>query len=275
RAKVQVENTRQNLVSAEATFRRTVASLSRLLSLEPNSSVELVPVALPPDAEGIAGSTARRLLDPLTEAESAALPVPTTLDTALQQAFSSRPEVYRAEWARRAAQSRVEFERKGNLPDISLSANGFFDPDVTGFAAIDKSWSIIANVAIPIWDAGLSRARTQQARADVAAATAQLEAARDEVTEDVKTALIDVENAADRRRTAEANVEQAREALRIARVRYTAGLAPNVEVTDAEAALTQARANGVNAAYDYISALAALNRSLGAYAGETVAALRR
>jgi outer membrane protein TolC len=48
-----------------------------------------------------------------------------------------------------------------------------------------------------------------------------------------------------------------------------------VEVTDAEAALTQARANAVNAAYDYISALAALNRSLGAYAGEAVAALRR
>ena len=54
---------------------------------------------------------------------------------------------------------------------------------------------------------------------------------------------------------------------------YTAGLAPNVEVTDAEAALTQARTNEVNAAYDYLSALANLNRSLGRYAGDTLAML--
>jgi len=275
RAKVQVENTRQNLVSAEATVKRTIASLARLLSLEANVPVELVPVALPANAEGVAGDTARRLLDPLTESDQAAAAVPTTLDAALQQAFTGRPEVYRAEWARRAALARVDFERKGRLPDVTLSANGFFDPDVTGFAAIDKSWSIVANIAIPIWDAGLSRARTNQAKADVAAASAQLKSARDEVIEDVKTALIDVENAMDRRRTAEANVEQAREALRIARVRYTAGLAPNVEVTDAEAALTQARANTVNAAYDYISALAALNRALGSYAGDALAALRK
>src|SRR3712207_7540239 len=52
---------------------------------------------------------------------------------------------------------------------------------------------------------------------------------------------------------------------------YTAGLAPNVEVTDAEAALTQARANEVNAAYDYVAALANLNRSLGRYASDTLA----
>jgi outer membrane protein TolC len=235
----------------------------------------LVPVAVPADASGVAASTARSVLSPLPGGAAVAAPAPTTVEAALSQAFTQRPEVYRAEWARRAAEAQVKFERKGRLPAVSLTAGGFYNPDVTGFAAIDKSWSVIANVAVPIWDAGLSRARTRQAQADVQAAAARLESARDEVAEDIKTALVDVEESAERRRTALANVDQAREALRIAQVRYTAGLAPNVEVTDAEAALTLARANAVNADYDYVAALASLNRALGAYAGDALAQMRR
>lgn len=275
RARVQVENTRQNLVTATANVARTGASLSRLLSIEPTTTVELVPIALPPGAEGVAASTARQILSPQGAATPAEAPLPDTLEATLAQAFNQRPEIYRAEWARRVAEAQVNFERKGRLPEFSLTAGGFYNPDVTGFAAVDKSWSVIANVAVPIWDAGLTRARTREARADVQAAAARLESARDQVAEEVRTALVDVENAADRRRTAVANVEQAREALRIAEVRYTAGLAPNVEVTDAQAALTQARANQVNADYDYIAALAALNRSLGAYAGTALAEMRK
>jgi outer membrane protein TolC len=275
RARVQVENIRQNLVSAGANVRRAVASLSRLLSIDATSTVELVPVSLPEGAGGVAATTAREVLTPLAGGAVVAAPTPTTVEAALSQAFTQRPEVYRAEWARRAAEAVVKFERKGRLPDVSLTAGGFYNPDVTGFAAIDKSWSVIANVAIPIWDAGLSRARTRQAQADVDAAAARLGSARDQVAEDVKTSLVDVEDASERRRTAVANVGQAREALRIAQVRYTAGLAPNVEVTDAEAALTLARGNAVNADYDYIAALAALNRALGAYAGDALAEMRR
>lgn len=260
RARVQVENTRQNLVTASANVRRTNTSLGRLLSIDPTTSVELTPISLPAGAEGVAASTAREILSPANTPE-ADKPLPDTLETTLSQAFNQRPEVYRAEWARRVAEAQVKYEKKGLLPQFNLTAGGFYNPDVTGFAAVDKSWSVIANVAIPIWDGGLTRARTRQARADVQAAAARLRSARDEVAEDVKTALVDVEESAERRRTARANVDQAREALRIAQVRYSAGLAPNVEVTDAQAAQTQARANQVNADYDYIAALASLNRS--------------
>ena len=274
RARVQVENTRQNLVSAGASVRRTTASLGRLLSIEPTTAVELTPISLPAGAEGIAASTARGILAPQGTTGTDA-PLPDNLEATLSQAFNQRPEVYRAEWARRVAEAQVKYERKGMLPEVSLTAGGFYNPDVTGFAAVDKSWSVIANVAVPIWDGGLTRARTREAEADVQAAAARLKGERDTVAEEVKTALVDVEDAAERRRTAVANVAQAREALRIAEVRYTAGLAPNVEVTDAQAALTQARANQVNADYDYIAALAALNRSLGAYAGTALAESRR
>jgi outer membrane protein TolC len=278
RARVQVANLRQNIVTADADFRRALATLARLTGQEPQTRLELAPVALPPEPDRIAAAAARVVVDGgpgfLPDRPLALSRVPGSLETALEEAFTRRPEVYRAEWARRAAEARVEAERKGNLPRVNVSAGYQFNPDQTGFAFETHTWSLIANVTVPIWDAGLSRARTRQARADVAAAAAQLESARDVVAEDVKRALLDLEDATERRRAAAANTIQAREALRIARVRYTAGLAPNVEVTDAEAALTQARSNEVNAAYDYVAALAALNRALGRYAGEALIALQ-
>jgi outer membrane protein TolC len=274
RARVQVQNLLQNQVTAEANFRRTASMLSRILSLNPQQRLELVPVALPPESDALVEATAMQAIEtpPALAAPGAApgAPIPTALETALGEAFSSRPEIYRSEWARRAAEARVQFERRGRYPSLGLTAGFQYNPDQTGLAVQTKTWSIIANVTVPIWDAGLAQARTRQARADVAAAAAQLTAARDTVAEEVKIALEDLRDAAERRRSASANVTEAREALRIARVRYTAGLAPNVEVTDAEAALTQARSNEVNAAYDLLAALANLNRSLGRYVGEVV-----
>jgi outer membrane protein TolC len=58
-------------------------------------------------------------------------------------------------------------------------------------------------------------------------------------------------------------VTQAEEALRIARVRFQAGMATGVEVTDAEVALTQAKTNQVNAEYDYLLAQAKLEKAIG------------
>jgi outer membrane protein len=269
RARVQVENVRQRLVEARSLEQRTIATLGRLLSVEPGVGLDLAPVDAPADAGDVSAEAARRILEPMP---GGVLPAfPQSLEGALSEAFTRRPEIYRAEWARRAAEARVAFERKGRLPALGLTATGLYTPDATGFAAITKSWSIVANVTIPIWDAGLTRARTREAKADVAAAGAQIRGARDTVGEEIKQSLVDLEAAADRRRATAANTAEAREALRIAQVRYTAGLAPNVEVTDAEAALTQARANQVNADYDYLAALAALNRSLGRYAGDRLA----
>jgi len=267
RASVQVENLRQNQVAASATFRRTTATLTELMSLDPTARVELAPVALPPEPDAVAVAAARQALEP----GAAGGPTSASLEAALSEAFTRRPEVYRALWAQRLAEARVDVQRRGNRPNLAITASGNYNPDATGFAAIDKSWSLFANITVPIWDAGLTRARTRQAREEVASAAAQAQGARNSVAQEVTSALITLEEATARRTAAAANTAQAREALRIARVRYSAGLAQAVEVTDAQVALTQARTNEVNAGFDYLSALAELNRGIGRYAGDTVA----
>ena len=75
------------------------------------------------------------------------------------------------------------------------------------------------------------------------------------------TTISVLEEAAKRTRTTAESVALAEEALRLANVRYEAGIAVLVEVTNAESQLTQARFNEVNALYDYAIALADLQRA--------------
>ena len=76
-----------------------------------------------------------------------------------------------------------------------------------------------------------------------------------------------------RNRVAVANVglAQAREAYRLARVRYNAGvsqqtgISPQLELSNAQTTLAQAETNQINALYDYNSARAQIDRAVGRF----------
>lgn len=264
RASVDVANERQTLVSAQATYSRSISALAAIMGLE-SARIDLLPVRVPEDAVEAAGAAAGAAL--------AARSAPASLQQALREAFLNRPEIYQAEWNRRAALERERLARTGRRPSVSLSAGLSYNPDQAGFAVEPLTWSVVANISIPLWDAGRTAAREDQARADAAAATAQREAARLQVADEVRVSLIDLDEANARRRTATANTLLAQEALRLARLRYSNGIAAPVEVIDAETALTQAQTNGINAEYDYLAALAGINRSLGRYGEALIADL--
>ena len=67
-------------------------------------------------------------------------------------------------------------------------------------------------------------------------------------------------------------LNQARDAYQLARTRYAAGvsthagISPLLELSDAQASLTLAESNQVNAVYDYNTARAQLDRSIGRFA---------
>ena len=58
-------------------------------------------------------------------------------------------------------------------------------------------------------------------------------------------------------------LEQSREALRLARLRFQAGVGTQTEVIDAEDDLTIAEGDRVNAILDYNRALAQIQRAIG------------
>jgi outer membrane protein len=305
-ASVRVDNLRQNQIQAENQQRQAQAQLIDLLNIEPATRLELTPLALPPPAPStpatptpLAGAppaapaaasvrpavsdrpaevltvAAEAPAPPATPGPPAAAPEPPILGedvtpelrAAIEQAYRQRPEVLAAEQNLRSAEESVRYERRARNPDVHFQAAYNYTPDVTGFSAVKENYNISANLTLSVFDAGLIRARVRQAQDQADALRATLDQVRQTVALDVRTSQLNLREAEARRGTTASNVTQAREALRIANVRYQAGVSTIVEVTDAQVALTQAQTNQVNADYDYVVAQAAVERSLGLYAG--------
>ena len=76
-------------------------------------------------------------------------------------------------------------------------------------------------------------------------------------------------NEADKRiETTQVAVEKAEEDYKIAGVRYSAGVGTNLDVIDAQVALTDAKNNYIQAMYDYNTSKADLDKAMGIAVGQ-------
>ncbi len=188
----------------------------------------------------------------------------------LGEALVTRPEILEADAQISAAKKGIIIAERSILPSLSVSV-GYFDIRSQTGTPINEPEGIVA-LNIPLYDAGLAKARVQEARADVSTAITTRREQTDLVTLDVQQAYLNLVQAQDEVAVANQAVLQARTAFQIARVRYNAGvgsragLSPILEFEDAQAALTLAEQNRVNALYDYNSARAGLDRSVGRFA---------
>jgi len=85
----------------------------------------------------------------------------------------------------------------------------------------------------------------------------------DRVLFEVRQAILKVEEAKETLLSQEKNVEQAQESLRIAELNYAEGLITILDIGQAQTALTQARVNHSQALFDYMLALAEVDRATG------------
>lgn len=190
----------------------------------------------------------------------------------IQEAITLRPEIMQADASIAAAKKGIQLARRSVLPSFGLSWNLNYAPDTAGFAPLVTTWVAQAQIAIPLYDGGLARARSQQARADLATSETNRRAAVDIVNLEVRQAYLNLLQARDRVAVANRALAQAQEGFRLARVRYDAGvtlqagISPQLELSDAQTALTQAQNNQVNALYDYNNARSRLDRATGRYA---------
>jgi outer membrane protein TolC len=141
--------------------------------------------------------------------------------------------------------------------------NRNYDADPSSFGGQRETWDASAALSLPLFDSGQTRGRVKQARADLESAREAEQQMHNLVMLEVRQAHLSILEAQERMRVAEKDVEQAREALRLAQIRYQSGISTSVEVTDAEVALAQSRTSQVNAFYDYLLARARLQKAVG------------
>lgn len=178
------------------------------------------------------------------------------------KARERRPELAQLDKQIAAAEAQLGEVEVSRRPVLSAFANTQWGPDSSDWTP-QPSWNAGLTLSWTAWDGGRAAAEAKVARANVRAAVAQRDALLVSLTSAVESARARiVANSASVSSSTEA-VASAQAALRLAEARYAQGLGGQIEVADAQAALTAAQGTLVSAEWQLADAWAELRRITG------------
>jgi outer membrane protein TolC len=188
-------------------------------------------------------------------------PLP-TIETAVTQAGEQRPEVRIAE----AEATLASYEHRAARADLYPSVDFVGDYGVSGITPTNTDLPTrraAVQLNVPIFNGGLTRGRIEVASSRERQAELELGSVRGQVEEDVRLAFATLGTTAAQVRAADLNVTLAERELEMSRDRFRNGVADNVEVVTAQAALSNARDAQVTALAQYNAARLNLAAALG------------
>jgi outer membrane protein TolC len=237
RAQVQVQTQRQRLITAENDYEKFKLQLARAIGL---------PVA-----------QSFTLTDKIPYAPMPVL----SLDETIARALETRPDYLAARSRFEAAQAAQRSANTEWLPTLHLDADyGTIGQTVE---TSHPTYTVGATVRMNIFDAGRTKARRIETLSALRQREAELNDFKSRVEYEVRAALLDVRAADQQLQAAQTNVQLASDELQQARDRFAAGVASNLEVTQAQESVATASENYISALYAHNLAKASLARSVG------------
>ncbi|MFS0519127.1 TolC family protein [Nostoc sp. UIC 10607] len=185
-----------------------------------------------------------------------------SLEQSIVLAFQNRPELQQ-QLAQRNISEQQRRQALGELgPQVSLVASYNLLDQFDDGVSITDGYSLGVRASLNLYDGGAARARADQSKANIAIAETQFAEQRNQIRFQVEQAYSTQQSSLENVQTANTALEQAREALRLARLRFQAGVGTQTDVINSENDLTRAEGNRVTAILDYNRALAQLQRSV-------------
>jgi len=159
----------------------------------------------------------------------------------------------------------IEMAKAGSKPQINLQLGSQYRSNDTGdmINSRHSNWQAGVSVRIPIFDGFSTKAKVDEAKARYAQAKLQKEDLGDKVAVDIRKACLELQKARSVIDSQKDGIEEAREALKIAGVRYDNGEGTNLDVMDAQVSLSQVEKNLSEGIYDYLMAEIYLDRTMG------------
>lgn len=237
RAQVELQAEQQRVIVAENQFAKDKLALARAIGLPLGQEFTL--------ADGMPYSP----------------PPVVPLDEAVQRAYRDRPD-YQSAMARvRAAESDRRAAQAERLPALDFNAD-YGDIGQRPWES-HGTFTVVANLRIPIFQGGSVRARVLQADAALRQREAELEDLRGRIYYDIQNAFLDLKAAVDRVQVAQSALKLANEQVQQSEDRFRAGVASNIEVVQAQEALATANENYISSLYAHGAAKLALARAMG------------
>jgi outer membrane protein TolC len=189
--------------------------------------------------------------------------VAATVDTLINRAIVARPELAesRAQAAALAAEIRVA--RSAGYPALTLSSTGSYTRGLQGVSTNGRNYSLVLGVQIPIFNGFSREYEVRAARANYEAGLARVESTLQQITLEVFTSYAAVQTSTQRVEAATELLASAQQSAEVAVGRYREGVGTIVDVLLARSALETARAEEIQARWEWRTALAQLAHDTG------------
>jgi len=242
-AQVEVDNIRPGLIEARNQLELDLNELKRAIGLPLDSSLVL------------------------TDSFPAPADVDVELDQAVQRALAQRSDLQAQRLSVELRGESLTSERAGALPSLLLDAAILRRASSADVVPPSRDFSQSTSVGLslewPIFDGAARSGRIQQAQAVLERERYRLRQLREDVRLEVQQTLLARDAAREEIAASDANVRRAERALEIAQSRFRNGLSTQVELEDAELAVTEARTNYARALYRFAVADARLRAAMG------------
>jgi outer membrane protein len=240
RSEVQLANLKPQLIRARNNLKIAELSLKTLLGLDLSQPIE------------IKGTLTYEPFEP-------------DLEESVAEAMLKRPEISQLQYQKQMAGQGLKLARASNLPSVAVSATYNFWADQLNFRK--DTWQSFYAVnlvfTIPLFNGFAASARVAQSKAMIKELDFTQKGLVDIIKFEVRQAILRLQEAKESLLSQEKNVEQAQESLRIAELNFSEGLATTLDISSAQAALSQAKTNYSQALYDYVISLAELDKAMG------------
>jgi outer membrane protein TolC len=237
RSQVELQTRQQQLIAARNDFAKQKLSLARI-------------IGLPPGQEFL-----------LTEKAPYQTLTPLPVEVYLQRAYASRSDYQAAQAQVRAAEFTRRAATAGHYPSLDFSAN-FGDIGVTP-AQSNGTWQVNGGLNIPIFAGGKVHSDVLEADSQLKQARSQLNDLRGRIDYEVRASLLDLLSAAEQVEVARSSVDLAEQTLTQSEDRFSAGVADNLEVVQAQESVASAHENYIQSLYAHNLAKIELARSIG------------
>jgi outer membrane protein TolC len=223
RAQVELQTRQQQLIAARNDVAKTNLSFARIIGLP----------------------TGQQFV--LTEKAPFQTMTPLPIDAYLQHAYAGRSDYQAALAQVRSAELSRRAAVAGRYPSVDLDANLGDTGVVPGQS--NGTWQVVGGINIPIFAGNRVHSDVLEADSQLKQARSQLGDLRGKIDYEVRAALLDLNSAAQQVDVARSSVELAEQALTQSQDRFSAGVADNLEVVQAQEAVASAHESYIQSLY--------------------------
>jgi len=244
-AEVNLSNQQLNLLRARSNLKVARTNLENVIGMKPND-----------------GNYELEYDEPELQELSEAKPdLPAALDDLLLMARDNRPGLARFELLTQAAEASLKQAEGGYWPVFDTGA--YYQAYESDLPTLADQWQVQVGLKWEFFSGFETSGKVAEARAQLSEIKAELRNFELSLTREVTDSYLRAEENRDAVDIAIRSLSLAMENMELADGRYKAGIGDILEFNDAQFLLTENQSNLVIAFYDYLTAIADIERSIG------------